>query len=77
LTVPFGALKLHLEPWTADRSRRRGRKEKAAAVAACSYCDERGHIFLRNREGAFAAMPCPHDIERIAALEEERGLRRI
>ncbi len=73
----FGVLRNYLERWQADRTRRTARKEKAAAIAACPYCNEQGYLLLTDTKDYLMLHPCPHDAQRIEALEEERGLRRV
>jgi hypothetical protein len=73
----FGALRNYLERWGADRGRRTARRRKAAAIAACAFCNEQGYLPLTDAKGCLALHPCPHDVERISALEEGRGLRRV
>lgn len=73
----FGALKQYVPRWQADRKRRHMRQERQEAIDACPLCDEGGHFILKDHTGAFAAHPCPHDAERIGALEDRTGLRRV
>jgi hypothetical protein len=50
--------------------------ETEAMHPKCPYCDRQGRLFLRTQAGSVLAMPCPHQIALIEALEKERGLRR-
>jgi len=73
----FGAIKQYVSHWRANREMREARHRRQQIIFACPYCDESGHFIVKDHTGAFAAHPCPHDIEQIAEIEDRTGLRRV
>jgi hypothetical protein len=73
----FGVLRNYLERWAADRKRRAARKANKTAITSCPYCNEAGLLPMKDAQDYLKLYPCPHDIERIGALEAEKGVRRV
>lgn len=73
----FGALKVHLAQWERDRSRQQARAGRAATIAACSFCDENGKVFLKKGTDAPTALECPHSAVAIREIEERTGKERV
>ena len=73
----LGAVKQYLARWRSDRARQAARKERQAVIDACPHCDDSGHLILKNGRGGFTAHACPHEVEKIAELEDRLGLYRV
>ena len=73
----FGAVSQYLGRWQTDRTRKQAYERTQAVIQGCPYCNEQGMMTVKNRTGAFAACPCPHDIAKITELEDARQLRRV
>lgn len=74
----FGALKRYLDPWLADKSRRKRRERRQSAIRACPLCNEFGVITLQeNSSRRLTAHVCPHDGAQVEKLEQQLDAQRI
>jgi len=73
----LNAITRYRDDWRADHQRQTVRKGRHQAIEACAHCNDQGMLLVKNRTGAMAVRPCPHDIEAINRYEEENDLRRV
>ena len=68
----FGALKRYLDPWLANKERRKEHERRAAEIRACSLCNSDGLLELtENSSRRLVAHRCPHDEAVVRKLEEQ------
>jgi hypothetical protein len=74
----FNVIKVYLDRWAADQTRRKRHVRQLTAMKACTLCNESGMLELKEHgTSRYVAHPCPHQIEQVSKIEERLRAYRV
>jgi hypothetical protein len=69
----FGAVMQYQTTAIADFEKRKNNQQTQAVIAACTLCDRRGLLSLKNTNGSYTSVKCSHDVEQMRSAAKIQG----